>query len=470
MDNSKNEDFLNENNDLSKVSELNNSNINLTKELEKKDLSDEIVENVSQQIFNQDSNKDDDFKNFHDQQISELDLELLDNKDNELPVKHLETIANAVANNDIYDEHLSSLDDLNMKSDLIIDDQNKQTSQPQPIVQPTSTQDQTTQQPLTHNQNTQQSQQQTVVQQTQPQSAQEQQTSQPVQQQSVQQQPVIQEVKQPSVQTQEIKQQEVLQTVAQQQENKSINTQETVAQSTVVQQPNKQETSVQDTMVQQNNIQESMPQSPETQVQQTETKQEETKQVEIQNTVNNQEVQPIMPDTLVQDLEAINDDFVQEIQEEREKKILEEKKREEAEKKEEKEIENIELTPVVNTEKDNNDLANLNLDNLDDFLKKNSKNAESNADELVDNSTSVIEEEMNSKKETIQEDNFDNFDEEYKNNSSIIKNIKLNEELWDELNLPDDLKNKIKIRVRMEIKTFLRDNLIPIMEKIIRRI
>ena len=36
MDNSKNEDFLNENNDLSKVSELNNSNINLTKELEKK--------------------------------------------------------------------------------------------------------------------------------------------------------------------------------------------------------------------------------------------------------------------------------------------------------------------------------------------------------------------------------------------------------------------------------------------------
>ena len=50
------------------------------------------------------------------------------------------------------------------------------------------------------------------------------------------------------------------------------------------------------------------------------------------------------------------------------------------------------------------------------------------------------------------------------------KNIKLNEELWDELNLPDDLKNKIKIRVRMEIKTFLRDNLIPIMEKIIRRI
>ena len=53
MDNSKNEDFLNENNDLSKVSELNNSNINLTKELAKKDLSDEIVENVSQQIFNQ---------------------------------------------------------------------------------------------------------------------------------------------------------------------------------------------------------------------------------------------------------------------------------------------------------------------------------------------------------------------------------------------------------------------------------
>ena len=470
MDNSKNEDFLNENNDLSKVSELNNSNINLTKELEKKDLSDEIVENVSQQIFNQDSNKDDDFKNFHDQQISELDLGLLDNKDNELPVKHLETIANAVANNDIYDEHLSSLDDLNMKSDLIIDDQNKQTSQPQPIVQPTSTQDQTTQQPLIHNQNTQQSQQQTVAQQTQPQFTQEQQTSQPVQQQSVQQQPVIQEVKQPSVQTQEIKQQEVLQTVAQQQENKSINTQETVAQSTVVQQPNKQETSVQDTMVQQNNIQESMPQSPETQVQQTETKQEETKQVEIQNTVNNQEVQPIMPDTLVQDLEAINDDFVQEIQEEREKKILEEKKREEAEKKEEKEIENIELTPVVNTEKDNNDLANLNLDNLDDFLKKNSKNAENNADKLVDNSTNVIEEEMDSKKETIQEDNFDNFDEEYKNNSSIIKNIKLNEELWDELNLPDDLKNKIKIRVRMEIKTFLRDNLIPIMEKIIRRI
>ena len=169
MDNSKNEDFLNENNDLSKVSELNNSNINLTKELEKKDLSDEIVENVSQQIFNQDSNKDDDFKNFHDQQISELDLELLDNTDNELPVKHLETITNAVANNDIYDEHLSSLDDLNAKNDLIIDDQNKQTSQPQPIVQATSTQEQTTQQPLTYNQNTQQSQQQTVIQQTQPQ-------------------------------------------------------------------------------------------------------------------------------------------------------------------------------------------------------------------------------------------------------------------------------------------------------------
>ena len=103
MDNSKNEDFLNENNDLSKVSELNNSNINLTKELEKKDLSDEIVENVSQQIFNQDGNKDDDFKNFPDQQISELDLELLDHTDNELPVKHLETITNAVANNDIYD-------------------------------------------------------------------------------------------------------------------------------------------------------------------------------------------------------------------------------------------------------------------------------------------------------------------------------------------------------------------------------
>lgn len=418
MDNSENEDFLNENNDLSKVSELNNSNINLAKELEKKDLSDEIVENVSQQIFNQDSNKDDDFKNFHDQQISELDLELLDDKDNELPVKHLETIANAVANNDIYDEHLSSLDDLNMKSDLIIDNQNKQISQPQSIVQPASTQNQTIQQPLTQNQNTQQMQQQTVVQQAQSQSTQEQQTSQPVQQQSVQQQPVIQEVKQPSVQTQEIKQQEVLQTVAQQQENKSINTQETVA----------------------------------------------------QNTVNNQEVQPITPDTLVQDLEVINDDFVQEIQEEKEKKILEEKKREEAEKKEEKEIENIELTPVVNTEKDNNDLANLNLDNLDDFLKKNSKNTESNAEESVDDSANVIEEEMDSKKETIQEDDFDNFDEEYKNNSSIIKNIKLNEELWDELNLPEDLKNKIKIRVRMEIKTFLRDNLIPIMEKIIRRI
>ena len=57
---------------------------------------------------------------------------------------------------------------------------------------------------------------------------------------------------------------------------------------------------------------------------------------------------------------------------------------------------------------------------------------------------------------------------DYENTS--FKNIQLDDDLWKELNLPDDIMDKIKIRVKIEIKTFLREELLPILEKIIRRI
>ena len=229
-------------------------------------------------------------------------------------------------------------------------------------------------------------------------------------------------------------------------------------------------------------------------------------QVEDHNNTTYKNDNVLSDENLVNDLEAINDDFEQEIREQKEKEEEEARKKAEMESGESKEEENMELKPIVENNTEKNDIADLNLDNIEEYLRKNAKNIKDNennfkakADNILNkhrllkqnedleqdeysvkdtNNTVEYDEDYSNKedkncnnKSTDNQQltkNYKNIDDKYGDES--YKNIKLNEELWEELDLPEDLKNKIKIRVKIEIKTFLRENLMPIIEKIIRRI
>lgn len=379
-DNSKDKNFLSNNDNLLKVAELNDSDVNFTKELEKDNLNEEIMENVSQQIFDK-KDHNNNFQNLHDKQISELDLDQIENTNETVPVKHLEMMTNALANDEITDDDLQI--GLNMEDD-IIDNQ------------------------ININKNITDEYQNFYDKQI--------------------PEPNINEEKQ------DIK-------------IKNIN--------------NDNDTLKEKSENKDNNIPVS---EIDMNMKAEEAQNQNEKSNELINNIGPQTINHnLTSDVLVEELETVNDDFVQEFKEEKEKQLLEEKKKAEIEAEEHKE-DTVKFTPIIEEEKKQNDLANLNLDNIEDFLKKNSKNIENKKYEKVidEQDFSNISEKKVKNDETNNNDEIDN--------KNLIKDIKLNEELWDELNLSEDLKNKIKIRVRMEIKTFLMYNLIPILEKIIRRI
>lgn len=172
-----------------------------------------------------------------------------------------------------------------------------------------------------------------------------------------------------------------------------------------------------------------------------------------------------LSDDVLNDLEAVNDDFAAELRAEKEKELEEARKnsgQDETEKEEE-----LNLKPIEAEEK-LSDIINLNLGNIEEFLKNNGKSycdlkeKKENLNELTNKNDSQEEKTQNpeeSAKEISDKDRNIPTD-------SILNNFKLNSDLWDELKLSDELQDKVTKRVRIEIKSFIKDNLIPLLEKI----
>ena len=150
-------------------------------------------------------------------------------------------------------------------------------------------------------------------------------------------------------------------------------------------------------------------------------------------------------EALLSDLEAINDDFAAEIQAKKEKELAESRKKEGIE--EEKE-EELDLKPLQDDEK-LTDIMNLSADNIGDFLEQNGKTLD------------VIEE----KKE-------EELKEETENGNVALTNLfekfELHADLWDELKFQSEMLDKIKVRVKLEIKQFIREELIPLLNSLIK--
>lgn len=150
-------------------------------------------------------------------------------------------------------------------------------------------------------------------------------------------------------------------------------------------------------------------------------------------------------EALLNDLEAINDDFAAEIQAKKEKELAESRKKEGIE--EEKE-EELDLKPLQDDEK-LTDIMNLSADNIGDFLEQNGKTLD------------VVEE----KKE-------EELKEETENGNVALTNLfekfELHADLWDELKFQSEMLDKIKVRVKLEIKQFIREELIPLLNSLIK--
>ena len=145
-------------------------------------------------------------------------------------------------------------------------------------------------------------------------------------------------------------------------------------------------------------------------------------------------------ENILDDLEKVNSDFKEDIEREKKKNQIDEKNEEEKE-------EEIDLKPLV----DNNqleDISNLNPDNISDYLKKNGK---------------IIEEKKDIKKDIKSNEENKNIT---KIPTNILENFELNKELWSELNLEEEDMEKIKHRLKIEIKNFIRDNLIVYLQQI----
>ncbi|HSQ97303.1 MAG TPA: hypothetical protein VLL98_01130 [Rickettsiales bacterium] len=139
----------------------------------------------------------------------------------------------------------------------------------------------------------------------------------------------------------------------------------------------------------------------------------------------------------VADLERVNDDFAPEI--EAEKIKIEEEEKKKTGEVEEKEEKKMELEPLKSDSK-LEDIAELDVSNIEEFLKKNGK-LFPQADKNV---------------ETNNEDDI---------YSKELNNFKLDENLWSDLKLTNETKEKILNKIKIEMKTFLKNNLIPILKK-----
>ena len=263
--------------------------------------------------------------------------------------------------------------------------------------------------------------------------------------QQVQTKPTIQQPTQQLAQkTQEVKQ-----------DSKSNTQQAVVEQKQQVQQP------IQKPVVQNQAQQSSQPTGAKPQV---EVKQEEVKkakvevkeEVEEEDEEEDEDGQPkkkkeVIPATnpeeeaLLSDLEAINDDFAAEIQAKKEKELAEARKKEGI--KEEKE-EELDLKPLQADEK-LTDIMNLSADNIGDFLEQNGK--------TLDVAEEKKEEEL---KEETENDNVAL--------TNLFENFELHADLWDELKFQSEMLDKIKVRVKLEIKQFIREELIPLLNSLIK--
>ncbi len=176
-----------------------------------------------------------------------------------------------------------------------------------------------------------------------------------------------------------------------------------------------------------------------------------------------------LSDDVLNDLEAVNDDFAAEIKAEKEKE-LEEARKNSGQDKDDKE-EELNLKPIEAEEK-LSDIINLNLGNIEEFLKNNGKSycdlkeKKENLDEIAHRDDNVEEnkEEKTQKQEEITQA-LDNSEQNIPADS-ILNNFKLNNDLWDELHMSEELQNKVTKRVKIEIKSFIKDNVIPLLEKI----
>ncbi|MDD2840114.1 MAG: hypothetical protein PHY80_03215, partial [Rickettsiales bacterium] len=160
----------------------------------------------------------------------------------------------------------------------------------------------------------------------------------------------------------------------------------------------------------------------------------------------------------IADLERVNDDFASEIAAERKKTEQEEKKR--IGEVEEEEKENVELEPLKNDGKLEN-IAELNLSNIEEFLKKNGKqlcqlNEETKQEDKTVNkkvdekSTTKVKNNDDTKKPNIGMNLFD----------KALNNLKLDENLWNSLKLSNEAKKKILDKVRAEIRKFIKNNVV----------
>ena len=155
---------------------------------------------------------------------------------------------------------------------------------------------------------------------------------------------------------------------------------------------------------------------------------------------------PILSSDILNDLEKINDDFALEI---KAKQIEEERKKKQELGIEDEKKENFDLKPLVDDDK-LQDIADLNPDNIGAFLKKNGKEI-----------TNIKPNQQINQKENKQTPHINL-------PKNLFDNFNIDVKLWQELGIDDENIDKIKHRVQIEIKNFIKDNLIPLLESIIK--
>jgi hypothetical protein len=153
-------------------------------------------------------------------------------------------------------------------------------------------------------------------------------------------------------------------------------------------------------------------------------------------------------DVDISDLNKINDDFVPEIKaeklkiEEEEEKRTGEKTKEREEQEEKKEEEDMILQPLKDDDK-LEDIAELDSSNIDEFLKNNGK----------------LFQQTNDSNNIANENNKDEICDK------ALADIKLDESLWHDLNLTNETKEKLIENIKIEIKKFCKNNLLPLLKK-----
>jgi len=155
----------------------------------------------------------------------------------------------------------------------------------------------------------------------------------------------------------------------------------------------------------------------------------------------------------VSELEAIDDDFLSEIQAERAEEEQKIKKRLGIEDENKEENLNVDLKPLEDNDTSLDNIMELSPENIEKFLKNKNKGDEKNNEsfDTVNASKSV-----NEKDEEINSDTL---------SDNILENFELNDELWNNLNLTKKMKEKIKFNVKAEIKNFIDNNFSKINKK-----